>query len=34
MQKTAQKNTEYSKYESILKIAKIGLEAKAIDFAK
>ena len=34
MQKTAPKNTYYSKNESILKIAKIGLEAKAIDFAK
>ena len=34
MQKTAPENTLYLKNESILKIAKIGLEAKAIDFAK
>ena len=34
MQKTARKNTLYSKNESMLKIAKIGLDAKAIDFAK
>ena len=34
MQKTDPENTKYWKNESILKIAKIGLEAKAIDFAK
>ena len=34
MQKTAPENSLKSKNESILKIAKIGLEAKAIDFAK
>ena len=34
MQKTARKNSYYSKNESILKIAKKGHQAKAIDFAK
>ena len=34
MQKTAPKNSYYSKDESILKIAKNGPQAKAIDFAK
>ena len=34
MQKKAPENSLKSKNESILKIAKIGLEAKAIDFAK
>ena len=32
--KWLQKNTLYSKNESILKIAKNGHQAKAIDFAK
>ena len=34
MQKTALKNSYYSKNESILKIAKNGLNAKAIAHAK
>ena len=34
MQKTAPKSSYYSKNESILKIAKNGHQAKAIDFAK
>ena len=34
MQKTARKNSQYSKNESILKIGKNGHQAKAIDFAK
>ena len=34
MQKTAAKNSEYSKNESILKIAKKGHNAKAIVQAK
>ena len=34
MQKTAPKKTFYSKNESILKMAKIGHDAKAIAFAK
>jgi len=34
MQKTARKNSQYSKNESILKIAKNGHQAKAIAFAK
>ena len=34
MQKTAPNNSYYSKTESILKIAKNGHQAKAIDFAK
>ena len=34
MQKTAPENTLDSKNGSILKIARIGLKAKAIDFAK
>ena len=34
MQKTARKNRYYWENESILKIAKNGLKAKAIDFAK
>ena len=34
MQKTAPKNNLYSKNESILKMAKNGHQAKAIDFAK
>ena len=34
MQKTARKNSYYSKNESILKMAKNGLNAKAIAHAK
>ena len=34
MQKTAPKNSYYSKNESILKMAKTGHNAKAIDHAK
>ena len=34
MQKTTRKNNEYSKNESMLKIAKKGHQAEAIDFAK
>ena len=34
MQKTAPKNSEYSKNESILKIAKNGHQAKGIGLAK
>ena len=34
MQKTAKKNTEHSKNESILNIGNNGLHAKAIAFAK
>ena len=34
MEKTAPKNSLYSKNESIVKIAKNGHQAKAIDFAK
>ena len=34
MQKTAPKNSEYSKNESILKVAKNGHNAKAIAHAK
>ena len=34
MQKTAPKNSEYSKNETILKIGKNGHNAKAIAFAK
>ena len=34
MQKKGSKNSKYSKNESILKIAKNGHQAKAIDLAK
>ena len=34
MQKKAPKNSDYWKNESILKMAKNGHQAKAIDFAK
>ena len=34
MQETAPKNSQYSKNEKILKMAKNGHQAKAIDYAK